>query len=193
VGWLGNITKEYGGLGTAIAAIAAGVWAVTTYSENAKREYIKDFNTKQISTFFLTAETVSSMVAEPDQQKWNEWSAKFWNLHYGDLVLFEDPGIECAMTYFGAKLNATQFEGRGTLGPYAFAVSQELRKFIEQLNNNEWKINLLPLSGAKEDLAPLLGLKGERLVQDFSQATKSRIDAQCKNYMASPRDVEALQ
>jgi hypothetical protein len=191
VGWFGEFTKEYGGLGTALAAIAAGVWAFTTYSENAKREYIKDFNTKQINTFFQTAETVSSIVAESDSQKWNEWSAKFWNLHYGDLVLFENPGIECAMTYFGFKLNATRFEGRGQLGPYAFAVSQELRRFIEQLNQREWKINLVALSGAKEDIAPLLGLKGERLVQDFNQTAKSQIDAKCKDYMAPPRDIGA--
>ena len=104
-------------------------------------------------------------------------------------MLFENSGIECAMTYFGAKLNATQFDKRRELGPYAFAVSQELRKFIEQLNENEWRINLTTLTGAKIDLAPVLGLKGERLVPDFSQALKSKIDAKCKAFMKAPLDI----
>ena len=69
MGWFGDFTKEYGVLGTAIAAIAAGVWAFTTYSENAKREYIKDFNTKQVNTFFDTAEAVSKIVSELGREK----------------------------------------------------------------------------------------------------------------------------
>ena len=96
------------------------------------------------------------------------------------------------MTYFGVKLNATRFEERGELGPYAFAVSQELRKFIEQLNQSEWKINLVALSGAKGgNVVPLVGLKSQHLVPDFDQAVKD-INEKCKAYMAPPQDIRAL-
>ena len=137
----------------------------------------------------MTAETVSNLVAEPDQTKWNGHGAQFWALHYGDLVVFENPGVECAMTYFGAKLNAITFERRRELGPYAFAVSQELRKFIQHLNETEWKINLTTLAGARPDLTPVLGLKGERLVADFDHTIKSKIDAKCKAIMPPPIDI----
>ncbi len=70
--WIGRFVKEYGWLGTVIAAIATAIWAVTTYLQNARREYVKEFNTKQVTTFFTTAETVSSLVAENDAAKWNE-------------------------------------------------------------------------------------------------------------------------
>jgi hypothetical protein len=49
------------------------------------------------------------------------------------------------------------------------------------------------LSGAKNDLTPILGLKGERLVTDFSQDVRDKIDAKCKMYMAPPHDIESAQ
>ncbi len=94
------------------------------------------------------------------------------------------------MTYFGAKLNTIPFERRRELGPYAFAVSQELRKFIQTLNENEWKINLTTLAGVKTDLAPTLGLKGERLGADVGRTVKSQIEAKCKSFMTAPQDIE---
>lgn len=93
------------------------------------------------------------------------------------------------MTYFGAKLNSTAFERRRELGPYAFAVSQELRKFIQHLNETDWKINLTTLTGAKNDLDPVLGQKGGRLVSDFDKAIKSKINEKCKNIMTAPIDI----
>jgi 4-amino-4-deoxy-L-arabinose transferase-like glycosyltransferase len=58
MGKIGALVKEFGWLGTVIAAVATSIWAVATYLNNAKRDYVKDFNTKQINTFFETAETV---------------------------------------------------------------------------------------------------------------------------------------
>jgi hypothetical protein len=184
VSLLGDFVRDYGWLGTAIVTVAGAIWAVTRYLQNAKLEYVKDFNVKQINTFFKTAETVASLVAEVDQQKWTEHQTTFWHLYYGDLVLFENPGIECAMTYFGAKLNNTKFEGRGELGPYAFAVSQELRKFIENLNQNDWRINLTNLVGAKDVVRPILGLKSEALDE-----LKIKIKPMCGEYMNPPGEI----
>jgi hypothetical protein len=183
---LGDFVKEYGWLGTVLAALGAGIWGVVTYLENAKLEYLKEYNSKQTATFFAVSETVSSLVAEDDLGKWNQQNKAFWNLHYGDLVLFESPGIECAMTYFGAKLNTINFEKRQELGPYAFAVSAELRKFIKQLNQENWKIDLAELTGLKGDIAPLLGLKGERLTGSFNPEIQNKIDEKCRKFIVPP-------
>ena len=188
---LGRFVKDYAWLGTVLVAVATAVWAVVTYLQNAKLEYLRDFNSKQISTLFSVAETVSSLVAEADQQKWNDHTGTFWSLHYGDLVLFENPGIECAMTYFGAKLNSVHFENRHQLATYAFAVSSELRKFVKDLNANEWRINLVTLTGAKNEISPALGLKGERTTLTFDPEIKKKIDAKCSSYMAAPADSDS--
>lgn len=187
---IGNFVKEFGWLGTVAAAVATAIWAVVIYLQNAKMEYIKDYDSKQTSTFFAVAETVSSLVAEDDPQKWNQQNQVFWSLHYGDLVLFEGPGIECAMTYFGAKLNATSFEKRQSLAPYAFAVSAELRKFIKQLNENGWKIDLAELTGLKAEIGPMLGLKGQRLSNNFNPDVQNKIDQKCHGYVAPPKDTD---
>ena len=50
--WLGAFLKDFGWLGTAIAAVATGIWGVATYLDNAKRDYVKDFNTKQVPRSF---------------------------------------------------------------------------------------------------------------------------------------------
>jgi len=184
VSWTAEIVKNYGWLGTAIVTVGGAIWAVTRYLQNAKLEYVKDFNTRQLNTFFKTAETVANLVAEIDQQKWGQHQTTFWHLYYGDLVLFENPGIECAMTYFGAKLNNTEFAKRGELGPYAFAVSQELRKFIETLNQNDWRINLTNLVGAKDQVRPILGLKSEPLGD-----LKKKIEPMCSEYMKPPAEI----
>ena len=176
---IAGLVKDFGWLGTVAVAVITGVWAVTTYLENAKRDYVKDFNTKQIQTFFLTAETVSNLVAEQDQAKWTAYTAQFWALHYGDLVIFENPRVECAMTYFGAKLAETKFERRRELGPYAYAVSHELRDFIKYLNKKEWRINLATLTGAGTDVTPTLDLKS-------GQQARSEIDKKCRPLMQPP-------
>jgi len=188
---LGRFAKDYAWLGTVLVAVGTAVWAVVTYLQNAKLEYLKDFNSKQISTLFSVAETVSSLVAEADQQKWDDHTRTFWSLHYGDLVLFENPGIECAMTYFGAKLNSVHFQNRHQLATYAFSVSSELRKFIKELNANEWRINLATLTGAKNEISPALGLKGEPTTVTFDPEIKKKIDAKCSSYMLPPADADS--
>jgi hypothetical protein len=188
---LGRFVKDYAWLGTVLVAVGTAVWAIVTYLQNAKLEYLKDFNGKQISTLFTVAETVSSLVAEADQQKWNDHIRAFWTLHYGDLVLLENPGIECAMTYFGAKLNSVHFQDRHQLATYAFSVSSELRKFIKELNANEWRINLATLTGAKNEISPALGLKGEPTTFEFSADIKKRIDGKCHPYVAPPADSDS--
>ena len=180
---IGRFVKEFGWLGTAAAALAAGIWAVTTYLQNAKLEYTKDFNTRQMNAIFETTATVSSLVVEISPDEWNKHRAAFWKLHYGDLVLFEGPEIECAMTYFGAKLNATDFNQRYELGPRAFAVSAALRKFVADLNSNGWNIKLANLVGVKTEVTPILGLKEDPSIQDRKATyleVESRIDAKCK-------------
>jgi len=106
----------------------------------------------------------------------------FWALHYGDMVLFENSEVECAMTYFGAKLKAVGFQGRQDLGPQAYAVSAALRKLVGDLNNNGWKINLSTLVEAKTEVSPLLGLKGDPTLQEPANysALEKKIDAKCK-------------
>jgi hypothetical protein len=180
---LGTFVKEFGWLGTAAATLAAGVWAVTTYLQNAKLEYTKDFNTRQMKAIFEATATVSSLVVEMSPDEWNKHRAAFWKLHYGELVLFEGPEIECAMTYFGAKLNATDFNKRYELAPRAFAVSAALRKFVADLNSNGWNIKLANLAGVKTEVTPILGLKEDPSLSDRMASfpeVEGKIDAKCR-------------
>jgi hypothetical protein len=171
---IGRFVKEFGWLGTASATLVAGFWVVTTYLQNAKLEYTKDFNARQMNAMFETAATVSSLVAEDNKDEWDNHRAAFWKLYYGELVIFEGPEIECAMAYFGAKLRATDFSQRGELGPEAYAVSAALRKFVAELNSNGWNIKLANLLGVKMEVTPILGVK-----RDYADV-KERIDQTCK-------------
>jgi hypothetical protein len=195
---LGNLVKEYGWLGTVLAGVGAALWAIYTNMENARLEYIKDFHTKQIDTVFMAAETVSSLVSEPEQQKWNDDEKAFWNLHFGQLVLFENHGIECAMANFGFKLSTTTFANRHELGPSAYFVSGELRQFVTALNNNGWKIDPSNLTDVKADLAEMLSWKDGRLAfkataADFKATAanfKKKIEAKCGK---APQDAVSAQ
>jgi hypothetical protein len=77
------------------------------------------------------------------------------------LVVFENPEVECAATYLGAKLNVTDFGQRPSLGPEAFALSNAVRKLITNKMNSGWKIDLPTLIGVKATFVQrLLDVKG---------------------------------
>ena len=191
---LRSFFKKYGllgpaitALGGAVAGVAAGVWAAATYLHTAKLDYAKDFNTKQVSALFLAAETAAGLVAEIDEAAWNAQRTVFWKLHWGDLIVFENPEIECAATYLGAKLNITAFGSRNTLGPEVFALSNAVRKFITYKVENDWRIDLPDLVGAKAaSVAPLLGVKLTSEARDAYRATFQRIAGKCRTILVPP-------
>ena len=129
-------------VGGGIAGVIAGIWAATTYLHTTALEYRKEFNGKQIDALFSAAETAATLISETNELQWRDQRAMFWKLHWGELIVFENPEIECAATYLGAKLNATEFKDRNSLGPEIFALSNAIRKLITFKINNDWRIDL---------------------------------------------------
>jgi hypothetical protein len=182
-----TLIRDFGWLATAIATVATGVWAITTYLHRAELEYTKDFNSRQLNGVFTAADTVASLISEINSTKWENQKAEFWKLHWGGLIVLENQEIECAMTYLGAKLNVTTFERRRTLGPEVYAVSKALRKFLEEKNNNGWRINLANLIGVKGDAPPLLEVKMDlsEAQREYEEA-KKKIDKKCNLIVNTP-------
>lgn len=181
--------KEYRWVGTALATLVAGVWAVTKYVETTKFEYLKDFHTRQMTIIIDAAKTVANLVADNNQTDWSKQQEAFWKLYYGELIIFEDQKIECAMSYFGVKLIEINgnFENKNELEPYAVAVSTALHDFVTELNNSGWNIKLGDLVGAKASVAPLAGVKANAPADPAKvQAAKTAINDKCHTYINAP-------
>jgi hypothetical protein len=189
--WLGPAVTA---LGSAVAAVLVGAWAVTTYLHRAQLDYSKEFNAKQVSTLLLAAETAGNLVATIDFGEWTRQQEIFWRLHWGGLVVFENQEIECAMTYLGAKLNVTEFGERRKLGPEAFALSNAVRKSIEQKIKNGWKIDLPTLVGARAIVEQLLQVKGadQEGVKAYP-ALVDKIEEKCRSVLRAPTRPPQLQ
>jgi hypothetical protein len=144
-----SVLKELGWLGASLVTIAAGIWIGTTYLHSTRLAYQKTFNDKQLETVFLTAETVGELVSARTQDEWEERKKRFWELYLGRLILFESRETAGAMSTLGSQLDQTPFEKRRELRGNVMAVSRSLRNFLEQRNNNDWRITFDTLVGSK--------------------------------------------
>jgi hypothetical protein len=129
-----------GKIAASLVLFAGGIWALVTYANNKKLEFQKYFNERQVEVALLTASTVGNLV-EADDNGWKESKARFWELYWGRLVLFEDKGVVEKMVELGRKLRETPFENREYLQDEVYAVSLELRRFLAEKNTNDWRIS----------------------------------------------------
>jgi hypothetical protein len=134
------ILKELGWLGAALVTIAAGIWVATTYLHSTRLAYQKSFNDKQLEIIFLTAETVGELFAARLPEDWEAHKERFWELYIGRLILFESSETAKAMVKLGNQLDNTAFDDRRKLRNRCLAVSRSLRNFLENRNNNDWRI-----------------------------------------------------
>lgn len=138
-----SISKLIAGFGL----VAGAAWAVVSYVHSKKLEFQRHFNDRQVETILLTAETVGNLLSigplpdRPNENDWDQRKARFWELYWGRLVLFEDEMIITAMVDLGEKLKHTKPEDRRTLERDVYAVSLALREFLKTKNDKEWQIS----------------------------------------------------
>jgi hypothetical protein len=132
-----TIAKAVSGFGL----VAAGVWAIITYYHNKRQEFQKNFNDRQVEVVLLTANAVGDLAGSQCSKDWDNAKARFWEMYWGRLVLFEDDAVIKAMVDLGEKLLITQYEQRGQLAGPVYQVSLKLRDFLKKKNDNEWRIS----------------------------------------------------
>jgi hypothetical protein len=138
--------------GYAVAAIIAGGWAVVSYLHNKSLEYKKAFNDRQLDIIMLTAQTAGELVGSDEPKDWERARARFWELYWGRLVLFEDDPVVRAMIALGARLVTVPFERRAEMKEECYTVSRALRDFLARKNQEDWKISFEMLNTSKADI-----------------------------------------
>jgi hypothetical protein len=130
-----------GGIIAGLALFVGGVWAVLTYANNKRLEFQKNFNERQVGVVLEAASAAGNLIAGQEEKEWKEARARFWELYWGRLVLFEDEAVVNAMVKLGNKVGITPFEKRTELISEVYAVSRALRGFLQQKNDGDWRIS----------------------------------------------------
>ncbi|MBM3528639.1 MAG: hypothetical protein FJX62_11140 [Alphaproteobacteria bacterium] len=138
------LAKALAGLGIVVAA----GWAVVTYATNKRLEFQKSFNDRQLEIVLLTAQAVGDLLASQEGD-WDSAKARFWELYWGRLVLFEDKPIVNAMIALGNDLSSTSFKERIRLQSKVYNVSLALRNFLKERNAEDWKISFADIKEAQ--------------------------------------------
>ncbi len=139
-------------VGYAVAAIIAGGWAVVSYLHNKSLEYKKTFNDRQLDIILLTAQTAGELVGSDELGDWQRARARFWELYWGRLVLFEDDLVVEAMIALGVRLATVPFHQRAEMEHECYAVSRALRDFLARKNEEDWKISFGMLHISKDNV-----------------------------------------
>jgi hypothetical protein len=125
---------------TSAGLFVGALWAIVTYSHNKKQEFQKAFNDREVDTFAIAAMTVGDLVGSCNSKEWDKARARFWELYWGRLVLFEDARIVEMMVALGQQLDKASFENRRMLDGQVYQVSLALRDFLKEKNARDWQI-----------------------------------------------------
>jgi hypothetical protein len=136
-------------LGSALA-VAAFVFGVFQYLEQQDRElatrenelarqaaardqeFMKPLWERELATYFLTSETVATIVKTTDAVERRAAVDQFWRLYAGPLIILETRALSSAMVSFGTCLEGTQSCSGQQLHDRGLAVSSAIQEAIQE-------------------------------------------------------------
>ena len=95
------------------------------------QEFMKPLWERELSTYFLTSETVATIAGTTDAAKRRAAEEQFWRLYRGPLVILETQTLSGAMKAFGTCLDGTERCSPGEFNDRSLAVSSAIQLAIE--------------------------------------------------------------
>jgi hypothetical protein len=113
---LSNLINRYSIIGGVLAGLIGAVWTLYTWDEIAVRESQKPFLEKQLQYYVEASKVAAQLTVLPlrasagaaPEETWDAANRRFWELHWGELVVVEDRPVGAAMAQFGAKVRLVE-------------------------------------------------------------------------------------
>jgi hypothetical protein len=136
-----------------LLTVAAFVFGVVQYVEQRQRElasrdlelmrqaaardqeFMKPLWERELATYFLTSETVATIVRTADHAVRRAAEEQFWRLYSGPLVILETKALSGAMVAFGRCLDGTERCTVDELRDRGLAVSSAIQQAIQEHSN----------------------------------------------------------
>src|SRR5262245_20552790 len=111
-----NLINRYSVIGGVLVAIFGAAWTLYTWDEVAVRESQKPFLEKQLQYYVEASKVAAKLTILPLQsasgaapeETWDGAKQRFWELHWGELVVFEDKDVRVAMAQFGRQVTEVE-------------------------------------------------------------------------------------
>lgn len=111
-----NLINRYSVIGGVVVAIIGAGWTLYTWDEVAVRESQKPFLEKQLQYYIEASKVAAKLTILPLQspagatpeETWDWAKQRFWELHWGELVVFEDKDVRVAMAQFGRQVSEVE-------------------------------------------------------------------------------------
>lgn len=156
-----NLINRYSVIGGVVVAIIGAVWTLYTWDEVAVRESQKPFLEKQLQYYIEASKVAAKLTILPLQspadaapeETWDGARQRFWELYWGELVVFEDKDVRLAMAQFGRQVSEVEkcrsraeecLDAQARLKSLSLELSRAIRASIQ----HGWGYNL-PTADAK--------------------------------------------
>ena len=137
-----RLIREYSWIGAGVSVIIAAGWTIMSYLNTARIDYSRGFADKQIEVLFETSEAAANLIVATDTE-WPAAKAKFWELYWGPLTLFENDSIACSMIALGVLIpEGSQRPDKSTMQSKVNDVTSAVRKYIEERNGVGWRFTV---------------------------------------------------
>jgi hypothetical protein len=139
-----------------LLAVAAFVWGIYTYRENARQQLAREeteakraadtrrievtrpYLDKQLALYTEATKVTVTIATSADGKEIEKATRRFWELYWGELSLVEHGGVEAAMVRFGDALNAKK--EKDELAQLALALARACREELATSWGTEaWK------------------------------------------------------
>jgi len=109
---LSDLINRYSVIGGVFAAVIGAGWTLYTWNEVAVRESQKPFLEKQLQFYVEASKVAAKLTVLPlraptdvaPEETWDWAKQRFWELHWGELVVVEDKDVAGAMARFGGQV-----------------------------------------------------------------------------------------
>jgi hypothetical protein len=113
---LTSIINRYSVIGGVIVAMIGAAWTLYTWDEVAVRESQKPFLEKQLQLYVEASKVAAKLTTLPlrvaagtaPEDTWDWANRRFWELHWGELVVVEDIPVRVAMSRFGQQVQKVE-------------------------------------------------------------------------------------
>ena len=113
---LSDLITRYSVIGGVVVGLIGAGWTLYTWDEVAVRESQKPFLEKQLQYYVEASKVAAKLTVLPlrapagiaPEETWEGANRRFWELHWGELVVVEDRAVGAAMAQFGAKVRLVE-------------------------------------------------------------------------------------
>lgn len=150
-----NLINRYSVIGGVFVALIGAGWTLYTWDEIAVRESQKPFLEKQLQYYVEASKVAAKLAILPLQspagtapeETWDWAKQRFWELHWGELVVVEDKDVRLAMAQFGRQVSEVEkcrprieecLDAQARLKSLSLDLSRAIRASIQ----SSWGYNL---------------------------------------------------